>query len=110
MTVLLRLLPFFLIEKLNCDSDDKYVSFLLELCEIVLIVMSPVISHESISLLRTMIESHLKKFKELFAEKNIIPKQHYLEHLPSDIERYEPLINTWGMKFEGKHQFIKQRM
>lgn len=59
--------------------------FLIELCELTLILLSPLISYESVQMLKVMISSHLKQFKELFPEKNIIPKQHYLIHLPSTI-------------------------
>lgn len=40
----------------------------------------------------------------------IIPKQHYLIHLPSTIEKFECLSNVWSMRFELKHSFIKERM
>ena len=61
-------------------------------------------------MLHVMVESHLKKIKQLFPDKTIIPKQHYLPHLVSAIERFEPSTQVWSMRFEGKHQFIKQRM
>ncbi|XP_045210242.2 uncharacterized protein LOC123561730 [Mercenaria mercenaria] len=110
MIVLMKLLPFILVEKLHCDSDNQYISFLTELCNIALIILSPVVSVETILMLQVVIQDHLKKFKLLFPNKNIIPKQHYMVHLPSTIERYGSLTNVWSMRFEGKHQFIKQRL
>lgn len=52
----------------------------------------------------------MQKCKELFPNYNIIPKQHYLLHLPSTIEKYGPLVHVWSMRFENKHQFLKQKM
>lgn len=110
MIVLMRLLPFFLIEKLNCDFNNRYVAFLVKLCEITLILMSPIISYESVQMLKMIISDHLRKFTYLFPDKNIIPKQHYLIHLPSTIEKFGCLSNVWSMRFESKHNFIKERM
>lgn len=110
MIVLMRLLPFFLVDKLNCAFNNPYIHFLIELCELTLILLSPLISYESVQMLKLMISSHLKQFKELFPEKNVIPKQHYLIHLPSTIEKFGALCNVWSMRFESKHNFIKERM
>ncbi|VDI00934.1 Hypothetical predicted protein [Mytilus galloprovincialis] len=108
--VFLKHLPLMLIEKLNCDRENEYVTFLSQFCEIVKLLMASVISVETVAMLKIMIESHLKKFKDLFPEKTIIPKQHYLVHLLNAIIRYGPLTQVWSMRYEGKHQFIKQRM
>ncbi|KAK1159914.1 hypothetical protein AOXY_G21364 [Acipenser oxyrinchus oxyrinchus] len=108
MIALLCFLPFILLIKLHCNSI--YAHFISDLCEIVLLILSPIISLQTVEVLRALITSHLKLFKELFPEKNIIPKQHYMVHIPSAILKYGPLSNVWCMRFEGKHQFIKQLM
>ncbi|CAG2237294.1 unnamed protein product [Mytilus edulis] len=108
MIVFLKLL--LLTEKLNCDRENEYVTFLSQFCEIVKLLMASVISVETVAMLKIMIESHLKKFKDLFPEKTIKAKQHYLVHLWNAIIRYGPLTQVWSMRYEGKHQFIKQRM
>lgn len=110
MIVLLRLLPFFLVIKLNADINNPYIEFISELCELVLIILAPVISIETLQVLKVLISRHCRKFKELFPNYNIIPKQHYLLHLPSTIEKYGPLVHVWSMCFENKHQFFKQKM
>lgn len=69
MIVLMRLLPFFLIDKLNCAFNNPYIHFLIELFELTLKLLSPLISYESVQMLKLMISSHLKQFKELFPEK-----------------------------------------
>ena len=55
-----------------------------------------------------MIEKHLKKFRELFPENNITPKQHYMLHFPSQIEALGPLTRHMCMRFESKHRFFKK--
>lgn len=110
MIVLIRFLPVFLVEKLNSDVNNPYIEFITELCEFVQIILAPVISIETVQMLKILISRHCRKFKELFPNHNIIPKQHYLLHLPSTIEKYGPLVHVWSMRFENKHQFLKQKM
>lgn len=61
-------------------------------------------------MLKILIFRHCRKFKELFPKHNIIPKQHYLLHLLSTIEKYGRLVHVWSMQFENTHQFLKQKM
>lgn len=106
MIVFFRLLPIFLVKQLNIDSCNEYVHLLTELCEIVQIIMAPVISVDTIQMLKVLIPSHLRQFKHLFPDQNSMPKQHYMGHLPYIIEKYGPLVRVWCMRFESKHQFF----
>lgn len=83
-------------------------NFFLKLFEIVQIVFAPVISLETVLRLRRIIEQHLHQFKELFSEANVIPKQRYMLHLPSQIISLGPLIRSMCMQFEAKHSYFKQ--
>lgn len=56
---------------------------------------------ETIQKLREIIERHLKQFRELFPDSNITPKQHYMLHLPSQIEALGPLTRHMCMRFES---------
>lgn len=103
MLILLKILPFLL-----RDVDSEYVKFINELIEIVQIVLAPVISLQTISRLQNLIEQHLNQFKHLFPESNVIPKQHYMLHLPSQIKSLGPLIRCMCMRFEAKHSYFKQ--
>lgn len=58
--------------------------------------------------LKLFIEQHLKHFKQLFSDANIIPKQQYLLHLPSQIKTFGPTVRHMCMQFEPKHCFFKQ--
>ncbi|KAM7369481.1 hypothetical protein PAMP_013748 [Pampus punctatissimus] len=55
---------------------------------------------ETVLRLRCLIEQHLKVFKQLFPENNIIPKQHYLLHLPAQILSQGPM---WSSKLNFKN-------
>lgn len=103
MLILLKIIPF-----LFNDMDNEYVTFILKLIQIVQIVLAPVISLQTVLQLRHMIEQHLHQFKELFPEANVIPKQHYMLHLPSQIISLGPLVRSMCMRFEAKHSYFKQ--
>lgn len=81
MLILLKIMPFLL----NSIATNEYVKFVLELIEIVKILFAPVVSVNTVLRLKKLIELHLKQFKRLFPDKNIIPKQHYMLHLPAQI-------------------------
>lgn len=99
----------FLIDKIVLS---EYRQFLLKLLEIVKILFSPVIALRTVStlslFLKFLIEQHFKDFKLLFPDSNIIPKQHYLLHLPSQIKALGPVVRHMCMRFESKHCFFKQ--
>ena len=80
---------------------------LLTMLEITAICLSKKISVNILGYLKLLIEEHLQVFKSVFNE-NITPKQHYLIHLPSQILKLGPLVRTWAMRFEAKHQQFKK--
>ena len=104
MLILLKIMPFLL----NTIEKNEYVQFVLDLIKIVHILFAPVLSVQTVLRLRSMIEQHLKQFKQLFPENNVIPKQHYLLHLPSQILSLGPMIRHMCKRFESKHCFFKQ--
>ena len=79
---------------------------LLTMLEITAICLSKKVSVNILGYLKVIVEEHLQMFKNVFNE-NITPKQHYLVHLPSQILKYGPLVRTWAMRFEAKHQQLK---
>ena len=95
----LRLLPFFINTFVGMDSQEY--TFMTELIHIVQVIYSPVIRTKTIQDLKILIENHLKKFKELFPDKNVIPKQHYLIHTPEMIKLLGPMIRSSCSSFEA---------
>ena len=90
------------------DFDSEYYLFLVELIQIVNIVFAPVIKDKTVTLLQELIANHLTSFKELFPDKNIIAKQHYLLHIPRMIRLLGPMMRTSCFTFESAHRYFKE--
>jgi len=60
---------------------DCYITLL----EILQICVSPLLSVDLVDYLKVLIETYLSLFRQCYPDKNIIPKQHYLLHFPSQI-------------------------
>ena len=102
----LRILPFIIGPMI--DFNSEYYLFLVELIQIVNIVFAAVIKDKTVTLLQELIANHLTSFKELFPDKNIIPKQHYLLHIPSMIRLLGPMMRTSCFTFESAHRYFKE--
>jgi hypothetical protein len=102
----LRLLPFIIGPLV--DSADPYYLFLVELIHIVQLVFSPVIKIGTIHYLKQIIDEHLSNFKKLFPNSNILPKHHYLVHIPSTIQQLGPMVRSACFSFESAHSYFKE--
>lgn len=103
--IFIKILPFLLADLVQ--TADPFYKFLLELCEIVAIVYSPVLSDGTVGYLEHLIRDHLANFKELFPEQNLIPKHHYLLEIPRLIKLFGPPIRYCCMRFEAMHKVFK---
>ncbi|CAJ1050800.1 uncharacterized protein LOC127420693 isoform X2 [Xyrichtys novacula] len=109
MLVLLKILPFLF----DTIGDNDYTKMLHKLLEIVKILFSPIIALSTLSKLKLLIEQHLKDFKGLFPDTNIIPKQHYLLHLPSQIKALGPTHNQLyecSQNVQEKHPIVASEL
>ena len=88
--------------------DSQEYTFLTEWIHIAQVIYFPAISTATIQVSKVSIENHLRKFKELFPDKNIIPKEHYLIHIPEMIKLLGPVIRSSSSSFEAAHQYFKQ--
>ena len=79
------------------ESDKKWVSFLL-LLKICSIALSPVCNYDTVPYLRILIVEKLCTFIQLYPERRLIPKFHYMIHYPSQMENFGPLIYSWTMR------------
>ena len=66
------------------ESNKEWECFIL-LLEILQICVSPLFSVDLVEYLKFLIEMHLSSFRECYLHKNIIPKQRYMTHFPSQI-------------------------
>lgn len=103
---LLRLMP--LIVGYLVPEDEPAWQIILDLKDIVDLVVCPVHTDESIAYLKRKISEYQYRYHELFPEKNLLPKHHFLEHYPAMIRLFGPLVCLWTMRFEAKHSFFKQ--
>ena len=65
-------------------SNKEWECFLL-LLDILQICVSSLFSVDLVQYLKVLIEMYLSLFRECYPDKTILPKQHYLIHLPSQI-------------------------
>lgn len=105
MTLCLEL-PLILGDKV--PEDDNHWTLFLILIRICSIALAPICSPDLIAYLRVIIEEYLSSFRELYPERMLIPKQHYMIHYPSQMERFGPLIHCWTMRQESKLSFVKR--
>ncbi|KAL6491486.1 hypothetical protein MHYP_G00018310 [Metynnis hypsauchen] len=92
------------------EPDDKHWHLLLLLLHIVSIVFSPVLSDGMTVYLKHLITEHHQLFKQLFPEINLLPKHHFMIHYPRSIRHIGPVLHTWCMRYEAKHNFFKQQL
>ena len=104
MWELSRIIPLIL-EDIT-DSESPQWSCFISLLEIMGICFAQKITLSSILNLKRIVKEHLSLFKETYGAR-VLPKQHYLVHLPTQMMMFGPLLRTWCMRFEAKHAYFK---
>ena len=108
MWVLSTVLPFILAELVDTNTD-RWRCF-ISIIEIMSICFAHIISLATVVFMKQAIKEHLSLFKALYGNTaSIIPKQHYLIHLPSLTLKFGPLVRSWCMRFEAKHAYFKDQ-
>ena len=102
----LWLIPFILCSLVH--ENNLIYPLITQLIAICQIVFSPVVSLPTINLLKLLIGEHLNNFKKQFPDVNIIPKQHYLIHIPRMIKLLGPLVRHSCFNFESAHNYFKE--
>ena len=105
MWLFASILPLLLDGKVD-HNDPHWINF-LSLLEIMCICFAHQVTYSSVIYLKQLIKEHLTSFKTIYPNARILPKQHYLVHLPTQILMFGPLIRSWCMRFEGKHSYFK---
>jgi len=103
---LIRLLPLMIGHKITLNDPAWNVIMCLK--DIVELVVAPTQTEASLSYLDTKISEHRLRLLAAFPQVKLIPKHHFLEHYPTLIKVFEPVIAFWTMRFEGKHSYFKQ--
>lgn len=112
MFCLAHTLPFLIGDKLVSDKEETTDAMLLRLnCHIMLLQVCNVsyayeFSEEDAAYLGHIIEEFVVKYKGLYPGA-IVPKFHFLVHLPQQILDFGPLRQQWCMRFEAAHSWFK---
>ena len=88
--------------------EDKIWEILKELKDIVRLAVSHSFTDNTIQYMTSKILDHRQLLQEVFPNLRLRPKHHYLEHYPSLIKCFGPLVHLWTMRFEGKHKVFKK--
>lgn len=110
---LLRLLPLILMSAgvlSAAQSRVKVYSLVVQLIKIVLLLASFSVSLQQTDMLQDMVEAFLSEVLICFPSFRLTPKFHYLLHYPEQTRRHGPLRCLWSMRYEAKHQTLKQSM
>jgi hypothetical protein len=75
-----------LIGEFILEEDEHWEAYCI-LVQILKIVFAPVISKEQMPYLQVLIQNHHERFKALYPNASIIPKMHYMIHMPRIILR-----------------------
>ena len=92
------------------DEDNEHLLFLLQLVQIYKIIISSVFTYATLEKMKILIRDHLQKFTELFKDCDLIPKQHFMIHFPSIIEKHGPPVIYNTARFENNHQDPKKKV
>lgn len=90
------------------ETDARWKNF-VRLIQILILATSPCCDWTTSAELTQLIFDHHHAFARLYPKVSIIPKMHYMVHLPSQMIKYGPLRNQWCMRFEGKHSYFKTK-
>ena len=104
------------------ESDERWRLY-LDMMNVVDILFAPNTTNDHAIYVATLISDHHHDFCELYPQSSIIPKMHFMVHMPrmmikyvilhyllsfSNAYRFGPLIRHWTMRYEAKHSYFKQ--
>lgn len=89
-------------------EDDEHWDLILALLECMDIIFSPVATRGKTIFLEQLIRDHHMLFLQLFPDRHLKPKHHFITHYPSAIRHIGPLIHLWVMRFEAFHNFSRR--
>lgn len=103
--VFLRNLPLLIGGLIPREQPHWYL--LLMLLDIMDIVFAPAVTENLSHFLSHLVEEHHFYFKELFPDKQLLPKHHFLVHYARCLQMSGPPVRYWSMRFESRHQIFK---
>ena len=91
MWLLGRILPL-VIGDLVPEDDENWENLLVML-KITDLLLAPTTTTDLLGYLAGLIESHHHKFRELYPNESVIPKMHFMVHMPGLMSRYVTICN-----------------
>lgn len=88
-------------------EGNKHWDLLLSLLACMEFVFSPELNPGAVIFLRHLIQEHHCLYLDLYPERHLKPKHHFMLHYPGAIMKLGPLVHFWSMRFEAKHGFFK---
>lgn len=58
--------------------------------------------------LKHLIVEHHKLCKVLYPQKQLLPKHNFLIHYPRRIQKIGPVLHSWCLRYEAKHNLLKK--
>lgn len=95
------LLPFMIGEHIE-EEEEHWMNF-LRLTQIAMLCISPIVSENTVVLLRQLIATHNQCFRHLYPDIIFTPKMHYMVHFPKQLYEFGPGRQHWCMRFEAKN-------
>ena len=95
MWLLGRILPILIGDWV--DEDDEHWQLCLQLMEIVDILFCHKVTHDHAAYVASLINDHHTTFCELYPEHSVIPKMHFMVHMPKFMIRYIRMYMYYGI-------------
>ena len=120
MWLLGRILPLVIADKV--PNDDDCWENNLRMMDIVDHLFCPRVHGDDMAYLQAVINDHHREFRSLYPNSTIIPKMHFMLHMPHlaynavefvlfrtcvYITWYGPLVRLWKMRYKAKHSYFK---
>jgi hypothetical protein len=106
MWCLVRNLPLLIGDKV--PEGHPFFELLLLLMECMDFIFCPEITTEETYFVKHLIKEHHEYFLEIFPDRTLKPKHHFMTHYPHQMRLLGPLIHFWTIRFEAKHRFFKR--
>ncbi|XP_034939465.1 uncharacterized protein [Chelonus insularis] len=106
--VLAHTLPFLILQLVDNDGEDlnDRIDCFSLLLQVMNLCLAYQISRDSVDLLSRMIDIFITRFNGLYPN-SIIPKTHFLTHVPRCIRLFGPPRQHWCFRFESAHAYFK---
>lgn len=105
---LAHMLPLLIANWIQCENPHliEHINCYIMLLQIMNVCLAYEIHEESIELLSRMIEVYITRFINLYPD-SIVPKFHFLIHVPRYIKLFGPPRQQWCFRFEACHAYFK---